>query len=75
MPGQIPGAPGAGGAIVPDSLILQLQSAIAEGSGGFIPLKMGAMIGAFRPGAGRSAANTTVVLRDRMIVVTCVTYS
>ena len=44
------------------SLVRQLQIAFAEGAGGFIPLKMGAKVRAFRPGAGRSIANATVVL-------------
>ncbi len=43
-------------------LVLQLQIALAEGAGGFSPLKTGRKIGAFRPGSERFASSKAVVL-------------
>ena len=46
-------------------LVLQLEIAVTEGTGGFNPLKTGSHIEAFRPGFKPSEASTTVVLANR----------
>ena len=49
-------------------LIPQLQIVFAEGAGGFSPLKSCRNNGAFRPGTGRSEANTTTVVQNNPAV-------